>query len=116
MTGYINRWTIAGAWAVLMGIVWALFVPRGVSITTFTLLGLTGAVFVVVASALWSAHEPTPSLGQTCVTLEADEGAARARRPRWCRSPGRRRCSGKPPRQSSDWTAARGVTRPRSLA
>jgi hypothetical protein len=80
MTGYINRWTMLGAWAVLMGIVWALFVPRGVSVATFTLLGLTGAVVVVVASALWSAHQPTPSLRQARVTLEAEEAAAKARR------------------------------------
>ncbi len=80
MTGYINRWTMVGAWAVLMGVVWALFVPHGVSVINFVLLSLTGVVFVVAASALWSAHEPTPSLGQTRVTLEADEAAARARR------------------------------------
>jgi peptidoglycan/LPS O-acetylase OafA/YrhL len=80
MTRYINRWTTLCAWAVLMGIVWALFVPRGVSITSFTLLGLTGAVFMVAASALWSAHQPTPSLRQTRVALEAAEAAARTGR------------------------------------
>jgi hypothetical protein len=80
MTGYVNRWTMLCAWAVLMGIVWALFVPRGVSITGFTLLGLTGTILIVAASTLWSAHQPTPSLGQTRVALEAAETAVGTRR------------------------------------
>ncbi len=42
MTRYVNRWTGLLAWAALMGIVWAIFVPRGLSVGTFTLLGLTG--------------------------------------------------------------------------
>jgi len=58
-----------------MGIVWALFVPRGVSVTSFTLLSLTGASFMVAASALWSAHKPTPSIRQTRAALEASEAA-----------------------------------------
>ena len=79
MTGYINRWTLLGAWAVLMGIVWALFVPHGVTVINFTLLGLTGAVIVVAASALWSAHQPTPSLRQVRAGMDAAEASSRIR-------------------------------------
>jgi hypothetical protein len=38
------------AWAVLMLIVWALFVPRGLPIDTFTLLTLTGPLVLVAAN------------------------------------------------------------------
>ena len=61
MTRYVNRWTALFGWAALMGIVWALFVPRGVSIASFILLSLTGPLLVVAASILWGAHVPTSS-------------------------------------------------------
>jgi hypothetical protein len=64
VTRYVNRWTALYAWATLMGIVWTVFVPRGVSVGSFILLSLTGPLLVVAASMLWSAHLPTPSLGQ----------------------------------------------------
>jgi hypothetical protein len=44
------------AWAVLMLIVWALFVPRGLPIDTFTLLTLTGPLVLAaanVAAVMW---------------------------------------------------------------
>jgi hypothetical protein len=44
------------AWAVLMLIVWALFVPRGLPIDTFSLLTLTGPLVLLaadVASRMW---------------------------------------------------------------
>jgi len=67
MTRYANRWTALLAWAALMGIVWALFVPGGVSGMTFTLLALTGPIVLLVGSAMWAARQPTPSLGQAGV-------------------------------------------------
>ena len=80
MARYINRWTSLCAWAVLMGIVWALFVPRAVSVGNFTLLGLAGAFLMVAVSMLWSAHDPTPSLRQARVAMEAAEATARTQR------------------------------------
>jgi len=80
MTRYITRWTALLAWAALMAIVWVLFVPRGLSIGSFTLLSLTGPFLLIVASMVWSNQRPTPSLRQTRVELEATEAATRARR------------------------------------
>ena len=48
------------AWVALMGIVWTLFVPRGLSVGTFTLLSLSGPLLLVAASMLRSAHRPQP--------------------------------------------------------
>jgi hypothetical protein len=48
-----------------MGIVWAIFVPRGLSVGTFTLLALTGPLALLAGSAVWGAHRPSPSVGQT---------------------------------------------------
>lgn len=37
------------AWVALMGIVWNLFVPRGLSVGSFTLLTLSGPLLLVAA-------------------------------------------------------------------
>ena len=71
MGRYLNRWTALCAWAVLMAIVWPMFVPNGMSIGTFILLTLTGPLVLIAAAAVWGAHRPTPSVGQTRVEAEA---------------------------------------------
>ena len=80
MRRYINRWTVLCAWTALMGIVWALFTPRGVSVGSFTLLSLTGPILMLGASMLWSTHQPTPSLRQ--VRVEMEHSGATGRVPR----------------------------------
>ena len=40
----VNRWTAVFGWAILMLIVWALFVPRGLSVGSFTLLCAAGPI------------------------------------------------------------------------
>lgn len=80
MTRYANRWTGLLAWAALMGIVWAIFVPRGLSVGTFTLLGLTGPLALLAGSAVWTAHRPSPSVGQTRVGADAAAEAPMVRR------------------------------------
>ena len=80
MTRYANRWTALLAWAALMGIVWSIFVPRGLSVGTFTLLTLTGPLALLTGTALWGAHRPVPSVGQTRVGAEAAEAAASVRK------------------------------------
>jgi hypothetical protein len=49
------------AWMVLMGIVWALFVPHGLSIVTFTLCSLTGPLALVAAARASATGRPAPS-------------------------------------------------------
>jgi hypothetical protein len=68
----LNRWTAALGWAVLMLIVWTLWVPRPVSVTTFILLGLTGFVVLVAGTALWANSRPSPSMGQILGDAESD--------------------------------------------
>jgi len=75
MTRYLNRWPALFGWTALMAIVWALFVPRGLSIRTFTLLGLTGPLVLVAAQVLWRAQRPSPSIRQIRATLDSDESA-----------------------------------------
>jgi len=73
VTRYANRWTALLAWAALMGILWAVFVPRGLSVGTFTLLALAGPLALLTGSALWEAHRPAPSLGQIGVRTAESE-------------------------------------------
>lgn len=77
MNAYLSRWTFALAWAALMLIVWALFVPRGVSVTTFFLLGATGLAVLFVGPALISNSQPPRSVNQILVELEAPPATAR---------------------------------------
>ena len=71
MTTYVNRWTAVLGWTVLMSIVWTLFVPKGLSAGTFTLLTLTGPLLLVSIWALWKAQRPSPSIRQMRA-LESD--------------------------------------------
>jgi hypothetical protein len=62
MTRYLTVWTAFGAWAALMGIIWILFEPKGLSGGTFALLSASGPLFVIVVAMLWRAHQPAPQL------------------------------------------------------
>jgi hypothetical protein len=73
MTRYVNRWTAMFGWVALMAIVWTLFVPKGLSAGSFTLLLLTGPVLLISASVLWGAHRPSPSVREMRATLELSE-------------------------------------------
>jgi hypothetical protein len=76
MTTNVSRWPAVLGWTVLMSIVWALFVPKGLSAGTFTLLTLTGPLLLVSSWALWNAQRPSPSIRQIRATLESS-GRAR---------------------------------------
>lgn len=65
------RWAALCAWVALMGIVWAVFVPKGLSVGTFTLLSLSGPILLIAASMLWTAHRPAPSARQARAGAEA---------------------------------------------
>lgn len=79
MTTYL-RWTAMTGWATLMAILWALFVPRGLSVVTFTMLALTGPLCLVVWSALWRSQQPSASVGKILADLEAPRAATRESR------------------------------------
>jgi hypothetical protein len=74
----LNRWTAALGWVVLMLIVWTLWVPRPVSVTTFTLLGLTGLLVLIAGTALRSSSRPAPSMGRILGDSESDRSTATA--------------------------------------
>ncbi len=59
------RWTTVMGWTTLMLIVWALFVPRGLSVGTFTLLAATGALVLVSGSAWWAGHRRSLSTARS---------------------------------------------------
>jgi hypothetical protein len=80
MTRYTNRRTALLAWAVLMGIVWAIFVPRGLSVGTFTLLVLTGPLALLTGSAVWGAHRASPTLGDTGTSTAVAQTAQSVRK------------------------------------
>ncbi len=76
MTAYKNKWSAVFAWAVVMLIVWALFVPKGLSVGTFTLMTGGGVLVLLAGSALWRAQRPEPSIRQL---RAADEARSEAR-------------------------------------
>jgi hypothetical protein len=80
MTRLANRWTALCAWTALMAVLWTLFVPTGLSAASVIVLALTGPLFLFVGSALWKAHEPTPSVGQTRAEVDAADARAGNRR------------------------------------
>ena len=71
MTAYKDRWSFVVAWAIVMLIVWALFVPKGVSVGTFTLMTAGGVLMLVAGSALWRAQRPEPSIRQVRAANDA---------------------------------------------
>ena len=48
-------WSAACAWLALMGIVWALFVPKGLSVGTFTMCSLAGPLALLAGRWSWNA-------------------------------------------------------------
>lgn len=68
----ITRWSAVFAWAVLMLIVWALFVPGRLSVGTFTMLAGGGMLMLLAGSALWRAQRPAPSIRQMRAMADAD--------------------------------------------
>jgi hypothetical protein len=69
-----NRWKAALAWIASMSVVWALFVPRGVSLVELVSVSVLGLVALVV-SALWAGDQPPRSIREI---LQDIEGAPRA--------------------------------------
>ena len=65
MSAHAKRWTAVSGWTTLMLIVWALFVPRGLSVGTFTLLAATGALLLLSASLWWPGHRRSPAIART---------------------------------------------------
>jgi hypothetical protein len=80
MTRYLNRWTMLCGWLVLMGIVYALSVPRTLAVGSFWVLAMTGPLTVVVLSLLWRSLEPAPSVGQQRVQLDEVEAHVTAKK------------------------------------
>lgn len=58
-----NRWKAGVAWIASMAVVWALFVPRGVSLAGFVTVTVVGLV-VLVLSARWAGDQPARSIRQ----------------------------------------------------
>jgi len=61
-----------------MCIVWALFVPRGLSVTTFVLLGVTGLLVSLFGSMLWSNSRAQRSVSQILLDLESESATPAA--------------------------------------
>ncbi len=80
MTSFVNRWIILLGWTALMAIVWALFVPKGLSVATFALLSLSVPVALVAGWVLLRAQRPPTSVGQLLADLEAAPSRPRAPR------------------------------------
>lgn len=51
-------WSASCAWLVLVGIVWNLLVPKGLSVGTFTLFSLTGPLSLLAIARVWGARRP----------------------------------------------------------
>jgi hypothetical protein len=80
MTRTANRWAAWLAWVALMSIVWAIFVPRGLSVGTFTLLALTGPLVLLAGLAAWGARRASPLRGNAGAPIAAAEAASSVRR------------------------------------
>ena len=77
---HVNRWLLLLGWTTAMAIVWALFVPKGLSVGGFALLGLSGPVALAAASVFLRAQSPSPSVGQMLADLEAAPAKRRAQK------------------------------------
>jgi membrane associated rhomboid family serine protease len=76
MNTHINRWTVSLSWTVAMLIVWSLFVPRTVSVTTFVLLGATGLIVSVFGAMFVKSSQPPQSVSAILGDLEAQPTTA----------------------------------------
>jgi hypothetical protein len=79
----MSRWKISLGWAVLMMIVWTVFVPTSISVLAFVLLGLTGLVVSSFGSTFLADSESPRSIDAILNQLEAEPktGALKTRRP-----------------------------------
>jgi hypothetical protein len=68
---YLNRWTVSLVWIIGMVIVWALFVPRTVSVTTLVLLVAVGLIVSVFGAMFVSNSQPPRSMAAIIGELEA---------------------------------------------
>jgi hypothetical protein len=73
MNAYANRWLVSLGWMVVMLIVWSLFVPGRVSVTTFSLLGATGLMIAMFGGTLFKDRQPQ-SVSAIIANLEAPRG------------------------------------------
>ena len=80
MNTFMNRWTVSLGWAVGMLIVWSLFVPRTVSVTTFSLLVATGLIVSFFGAMFLEGRQPPQSLGAIIGELEVQPGNDNASR------------------------------------
>jgi len=69
--GYMNRWTVSLVWIIGMLIVWALFVPRTVSVTTFVLLVAAGLIVSAFGAMVLNNSRPPRSMVAIIGELEA---------------------------------------------
>ena len=79
----MNRWITSAIWVGLMLIVWSLFVPRPVSVTTFFLFGATGLIVTVFGAMFLNDSQPPRSVNAILSELEArptDDSASRHNR------------------------------------
>jgi hypothetical protein len=72
----LNRWTGALAWAVVMVIVWTIFVPRVLSSTVFVWINAMGVTGLAFAYALWAGTRQTASVTRLLHDIEAQPRAA----------------------------------------
>jgi hypothetical protein len=76
MNTHMNRWIAPLGWTVAMLILWALFVPTRLSVTTFVLLGVTGLVVSFFGSTFFRESQPPRSVNAILDELEAEPKAA----------------------------------------
>ena len=72
MVRHVDSWMALLGWLSLMAIVWALFVPKGLSVGTFTLFSVTGPVLLAAGSVLWRVHQPSSSVRQMRAARTSD--------------------------------------------
>jgi hypothetical protein len=70
-----NRWKAALAWIASMSVVWAIFVPRGISLVEFVSVSVLGLV-VMVLSALLTGDRPPRSIRQILEDTKDEPRAA----------------------------------------
>jgi len=72
----LNRWTAAFAWAVVMVIVWTIWVPRVISSTVLVWINALGVAGLAFAYALWTGTRQTSSVTRLLHDIEAEPQAA----------------------------------------
>ena len=72
-----KRWTSVFAWVASMAVVWAIVVPRGLSLTGLVWVSVLGLV-VLATPVLWAATTPNRSMAQILSEAEAEPSTAGA--------------------------------------